>query len=62
LHQPCRRNQAILLRNVDVDEASFCVLRDDGNGSGPAERIEYDVAFVAVKLDEAVDEFFGKRR
>ena len=32
------------------------------HGACPAKRVEHDVAFVAVKLDEAAGEFLGERR
>ena len=61
LRQTLRRDLAVLLRNVDVDEMPARFLRHDGHGSRPAKRIEHDIAAVAVEFDQAVDEFFGKR-
>jgi hypothetical protein len=56
-----RRDSAILLGKVSVNEMAVVSLGDDSNGASPTERIKYNIPPIAIKLDQPLDQFLGKR-
>src|SRR2546428_4744893 len=61
LTDPFRRDVAVFLGQIDVDELPAGFRGDGGDGAGAAERIEHDVAAIAVEFDQPIDQFFRKR-